>query len=376
MRYRISVSGVVWLAFAFALLAQEAPPQAPPARVAPPPAKRVVEEIIARVNNEIVTLTDLRRAREAITTEVDEECRNCSPQEKAQRLEEREKNLLRDLIDQQLMVQRAKDIGINVEPDVIKRLDEIRQRNNLPDLEALQREVEKAGLNWEDFKNNIRNGLLTQELVSREVRRDIFIDKQEIQEYYEKHKSEFERPETVCLSELFVSTVDKPEAELPALEAKAKRLRERVVAGGEDFYELAKRYSDGDTAKQGGELGCFKRGELAKEIEEKVFKMNRNELTDVVRTKQGYIVLKVEQRYEAGIQPLEKVEGEIANRLMYQKLPPKLRQYLAKLREESFVVVKPGYVDTAAVATTPIVEVEAADEEDGKKKKKKKDKSE
>ncbi len=337
--------------------------------------KRVVEEIIARVNNEIITLTDLRRALEALRQDVKEECKNCSPAQINAQATEREKTVLRDLIDQSLLSQRGKDMGINVETDVVKRMDDVRTRNNLPSMEELQKKVEESGMNWEEFRNNIRNNLLVQEVMRREVGSRIIIDKEEVNDYYNKHKEEFHRPEMAYLSEMFVSTVGKSEAELPALEEKAKKLLDRVK-NGEDFEEMAKRYSDGDSAKDGGSLGGFKRGQLSPELEAVVFKMKAKELSNVIRTKTGFLVLRVDMRYEEGLQPVDKVEGEIMNRLYSERMQPTMRTYLGKLRGDSFVLVKPGYNDAAAVASTPIVEVEPTPEENKDKKGKKAKKSE
>ena len=328
---------------------------------------RVVEEIVARVNNEVITASDLHRARSALQDEAKQECRNCSPQQLQVIAAEKEKNLLRDLIDQSLLVQRAKDLGIGVEPEVVKRLDQIRQQNVIGSMEELEKRVNESGLSFEEFKANIRNNLMTQEVIRREVGSKIIIGREEVQKYYEEHKNEFQRPEQVYLRELFVSTEGKKEAEIPDLEKKARGLLERVKKG-EDFAELAKRYSDGTTAKSGGELGVFERGQLAKDIEQVVFKLNKGQMTDVIRTKTGFLILKVEQRFEAGLQPPEKVENEVMNRLYADKMEPGLRSYLQTLRRDSYVVVKPGYVDTAAVASTPILEVQATPEEDKKKK--------
>lgn len=370
MKSRPNCRAVVLVLFLPLVAAGQTPERAP----APAKEKRVVEEIIARVNSEIITLSELRRARESLLQEVQEDCRGCTPAQVEAQMTEREKNLLRDLIDQSLLVQRGKDRGFNVEPDVVKRAFDICQRNNFPDLDTCQKRIEEQGASWEDFKNNIRNNLLTQEVIRQEVGRSIIIDKEEVQKYYDEHKNEFNRPEMVFLSEIFVSTDGKPEADVPALEAKAKKLLDRVK-NGEDFEELAKRYSDSETSKQGGNLGGFQRGQLAKEIEDVVFKMKAKELSDVIRTKTGFLVLRVDQRYEAGLQPVEKVEPEIQNRLYYDKMQPGMRKYLTKLREESFVVVKPGYTDSAAVISSPIVEVEPTLEE-GKKKTKKPKKAE
>ncbi|MBI1739128.1 MAG: peptidylprolyl isomerase [Acidobacteria bacterium] len=353
--------------------AAQAPERVPPAAAAKD--KRVVEEIIARVNNEIVTLTDLRRAHDAMRQDVQEECRNCTPAQLNAQVAEREKNVLRDLIDQSLLVQRGKDMGINVETDVVKRMDDIRTRNNLSSMEELQQKVEESGVSFEEFRNNIRNNLLMQEVVRREVGSRIIIDKEEVAKYWKEHQDQFHRPEMVYLSELFVSTVGKTEAEAPALEEKAKKLLDRVK-NGEDFEELAKRYSDGETAKQGGELGGFQKGQLSPELEAAVLKLKPKELSSVIRTKTGFLVLRVDQRYEAGLQPVEKVENEIMNRLYGEKMQPAMRVYTAKLRSESYVLVKPGYNDPGAVASSPIVEVEPTAEVDKSKKGKKEKKSE
>lgn len=335
--------------------------------------KRVIEEIVARINNEIITLSEFERSHASVRREATEECQGCSGEQLEAFVVEKEKNLLRDLIDNMLLVQRAKDLGYNVETEVIRRMDAIRQQNNLEDMDALCRAVEGTGISCEDWKGTIRNGLLAQEVIRKDVGSTIKFSKEEVQKYYDEHKSEFVRPEQVFLAEIFVSTEGKSEEEVRALETKATALRDRVVKAGEDFGEIAKRFSDGSTAQQGGALGYFERGQLAPELEAIAFKMNRGDVSEVIRTKTGFLVLKCEVRYDPGQQPLEKVETEIMNRLYGEKMQPALRAYLKKLREESFIQVKAGYVDTAAVASVPIIETQPVPEEEkGKKKKKEK----
>src|SRR5712692_4812540 len=249
---------------------------------------RVVEEIIARVNNEIITLSDLQRARESLEGELRQECPTCTPEQMQARIAEKEKDLLRDLVDQSPLVQRGKDMSISVEPEVVKRLDAIRQQNGIASMEDLEKKISESGVSFEDFKSNIRNGLLTQEVIRREVGSKMIIDREEIQKYYDGHKALFQRPEQVNLREIFISTEKKKDDEIPELEKKAQNLHDRLKKG-EDFVELAKRFSEGTTAKSGGELGVFGRGELAKDLEEIVFKMNRGQMTEVIRTKTGFL---------------------------------------------------------------------------------------
>jgi peptidyl-prolyl cis-trans isomerase SurA len=311
---------------------------------------KVVEEIVARVNNEIITFSEYQKSESELHEEVRQDCQGCAQDRLNQMYEDRQKNLLRDQIDQSLLEQRAKDLGISVENDVIKRLDQVRQQNNFPTMEALQAAVEGQGMSWEDYKGNFRNQLLTQEVIRREVGSRVDIGHDDVKKYYDEHKQEFVRPEQVVLADIFLSTEGKTPEQVAAIQKKANDLLARLKKGDE-FSELAKRNSEGPTAKDGGELGAFERGQLSKQLEDTVFALNKNQLTDVIQTKTGFEVLKVLEHFEAGLQPVEKVEPEIENRIYAERMAPILRNYLGELREESYVVVKPGYVDTAAVAT-------------------------
>jgi len=340
-------------------------PATPPAKPAKPALTgegKVVEEIIARVNNEIITSSELQKARSAAAEDAQQECKGrCTPEQLQVAVEDRQKFALRDLIDQSLLAQRGKDMGVNVEGDVVKQLDQIRIQNGLDSLEKLEAAVTKEGLNWDDFKSNIRNKLLTQEVIRREVGSHINIGRDDSMKYYEEHKKEFVKPEQVALRAIEISTAGKTDAELPDLKKKAEDLLRRIK-DGEDFATLAKRFSDGSTAQQGGFLGVYKRGELSKQLEDQVFAMKKNQLTDVIETKQGYLILQVLERYEEGEQPFEKVENEIMDHLYGERMEPALREYLKTLREQSYVVVKPGYQDMAGGGNSEIEEVSATPE--------------
>src|SRR5271169_194051 len=237
----------------------EAPTDVPtPATAAPKkaaPAKKpavtesegkVIEEIVARVNNEVITRSEFEHSKVTAEEDAKSDCQNrCTPEQLKALTEDRQKNALRELIDQSLLVQRAKDMGISVEPEVIKQLDQIRIENKLPSMEALEQAVSsQPGMNWEDFKNNIRNGLLTKKVIGSEVGSHINVPKDEIQKYYDEHKPEFMRPEQVALRSIEVNTAGKDEAEVAELKKKADTALKRIQ-DGEDFGEIAKRFSDG-----------------------------------------------------------------------------------------------------------------------------------
>jgi peptidyl-prolyl cis-trans isomerase SurA len=328
---------------------------------------KVVEEVVARVNSDVITQGDLEKSKAELGDEVRQACPACTPDEVNNRVAAQEKDLLRDLIDNSLMVQRAKDMSINVDTDVVKRLDEIRQQNKIDSMEDLEKKVQESGLDYQDFKDNIKKQLQQQEVVRREVGSKIIFDHSEVLKYYQDHKDQFVLPETVDLRELFISTEGKTDAEMPALKKKADDLLVRIKAG-DDFGELAKRFSDGSTAKEGGDLGTYKRGQLAANIEAEVFKLNRQQVTDVLPTKTGFLILQVREHYAAGLQPEEKVESQIESSLYEDKIKPALRDYLRTLREDSYVEVKPGFEDTAAVPGTGIEEVPVTPDDDQAKK--------
>ena len=321
----------------------------------------IVEEGVARVNNDIITRSEYQRARAQVSEEARQGCANCTPDELQERVAAKEKDLLRDMIDTLLLVQRGKDLGLNVESDVVRRLDDIRQENKIPSMEALQQRIEESGLNFQDFRETVRDQIYQQEIIRREVGSRILLDQAEVLKYYEEHQQEFVRAEQVVLREIFITTEDKPEAEIPALRKKADDLLQRVK-GGEDFGELARSYSEGSTATEGGDLGTFQRGQLAPNLEEMVFEMDRGQFTDVIPAEAGLLILQVREHYTAGLQPEEKVENEIMARLYDAKIGPALREYLTKLRQDSYIDVKSGYVDTSSVPGMEIEEEPATPE--------------
>jgi len=306
----------------------------------------VIEEIIAQVNERIIVLSEYKRSLASLRQELAQES---SGLELEGLFQERAKDALRDLIDQQLLVQKAAELGVNVESDVVRRLDEIRQQMNLPSLEALEEAVERQGMNYEDFRQNLRDSILTQRVIGREVGSRVLVSPEEISTYYEGHKQEFERREGVHIQQILISTEGKAEEEIPALRQKAEEALEKARKG-EDFAALARQYSDDATASRGGDAGFFERGTMAPEIESAAYSQEKNGVSDILRIQYGFLILKLLERSEAGIPPLSAVENRIHERLYLQKVQPALRSYLTRLRGESYIMVKAGYEDTGASA--------------------------
>ena len=300
---------------------------------------KIVERIIARVNNEIITQHQYEDEQGKLREQL---AQQYSGAELEAQVREQSKNLMRDMIDQSLMVQKAKDLDINVETDVVKELDSYRKKANLASLEDLETEVEKQGGNYEDFKDQIRRNLLMREVIGREVGSRIQLSGDEARKFYEAHKEEFKSPGMVRLGQILVSADKrKPdEAEKRANEALAE------LKAGQRFSDVAKKYSDGSSAEQGGDVGFMKEGTLAPDIAAVVGKLDVNEFSNPIQTKYGYIILKVLERYSPGIPKFEEVEQRVDEVLYDQEMQPRLREFLTRLRKESYIYRAPGYVDT------------------------------
>jgi peptidyl-prolyl cis-trans isomerase SurA len=372
-------------------------------------AGQVVEEIVARVNSQIITESEFVRSKDQLKDDVKQQ----DPTNADKVFGEREKDILRDLIDQQLLLEKGKDLGFTGDTELIKRLDQMRKEMKLETMEDLEKAATAQGISYEDFKQNMRNQIITKKVIGEEVGSHLNIPTEEQQKFYDEHKNEMAQPEQIRLSEILIApekAVDKPvsnpagnaaadpgaaagesaKSPDPANDAAAKQAAEaaalaaaeskandllKQIRGGASFDDVAKKNSVGPSAGQGGDLGVFKRGTLAKELEDKTFAMKAGEVTDVIRTKQGYVILKVSEHQMAGIPAMKDVEPKIMDALYYEKLQPALRAYLTKLREEAYIDVKEGYTDSGASPNeTKPVETSAAKENDAKNLKKKKKK--
>lgn len=308
---------------------------------------RVVEQIVAKVNGDIVTISELERAEKQI--EADLRTRGLSGADLEKALDERTKDVLRNRIDELLLVQRARDLSITVDSEVSKYLAEIQLRNKIADQDKFQQWLrEQTGMPFEDFKAELKNQFMTRQVIGREVGSKINVPRAEVEKYYEEHKDKFKRDEErVFLREVLLSTEGKSEAEIEAVEKKAKDLVERARKG-ERFGELARDNSDAVTAGNYGELGFFKRADVNEQLVGHVFDKPKGHVTDPIRMPNGFLILKVEEVHKAGLAPLEEVQNEIMEELYKPRFEPAIRQFLTKLREEAFLEIRDGFVDSGA----------------------------
>jgi peptidyl-prolyl cis-trans isomerase SurA len=308
------------------------------------PNGQVVEYPIVRVNDQIIDRSDYEHAEAQLLEDAQRE--NLTPAE----LEQQRKDLLRDMIDQQLLLSRGKELEINPDSDVVRQLDDIRKQNHFDTMEDLEKAVRQSGVSYEDFKANIRNKIITSQVVRDEVGRNLHISARTVQTYYDQHKQDFAQPEQVRLSEILVPTPEQPtDTQLAQAQAKADDVEAKLKAGAK-FDDLVKQYPDSPNADAGGDLGTFRKGEgkLAKLLEDQTFVLQAGQSTSPIRTRQGFVILKVTEHTPAGVPPLSAVDEQVQNAMYQEQIQPALRVYLTGLREKAYVDIAPGFTDTGA----------------------------
>src|SRR5580658_4107290 len=179
-------------------------------------AGQIVEEIVTRVNNQIITLSEFQRSKDQLRDDVKQQ--DAANADKL--YTEKEKDVLRDLIDQQLLLSKGKDLDITGDTDLIKQLDQMRKDMKLDTMEELEKAATAQGISYEDFKQNMRNRIITQKVIGDQVGQHLSVTKEEEQQFYNEHRNEMEQPESIRLSEILVApkkpSADKAAAATPA----------------------------------------------------------------------------------------------------------------------------------------------------------------
>ena len=302
----------------------------------------VVEEIVAKVNGDIVTRGEIDRTRRQMEQAFKAQAKGQSIE---QMLTERQKDILKERIDNLLLVNRGKELNINVDSEFSKYQAEIMRNFKVSDPDVFQKLVrEQTGQPFEDWRSETKNGMVTQRVIRQEVGGKINIPKEDLQKYYEEHKAEFMRQEQVFLRELFISSEGK---DVAAIEKKAKDVAARAKKG-ERFTDLARDNSDAATAPQGGELPPFKKGDLDPKIEETLWEQPKGFVTEAIQRPNGWLILRVEEHFKAGQAELAEVENEVMGRLYQPRMEPAMKAYLTQLRKDAFLEIRDGWEDTGA----------------------------
>ncbi|OCL26331.1 peptidylprolyl isomerase [Orenia metallireducens] len=259
-------------------------------------------------------------------------------------LNEYRKQKLDSLVDMKILEIEANNQEITISQGeknklLNKQVESIKQQNKLTE-EELLKALKSRGINsleefkeimWKENKDEVLIQKLQQQVVD-----DVVITEEEIEAYYEKNKSKFKRPAQIKARHILIKTDKKSDEEA---KDKAQKVLNKLKDGA-DFAKLAKEYSEGPSAKNGGDLGYFRKGQMVPEFEQAAFDLEVGELSELVKTEFGYHIIKVENRKEAGTISLEEAKGKIKNVLTQQAQQNKWNSFMKGLKEEAKIDIK------------------------------------
>jgi parvulin-like peptidyl-prolyl isomerase len=270
-----------------------------------------------------------------------------------QKVKEAQADVLEREIDNLLLVQKGKDMpGVTVDAEVTKYFNAWQTQLKFNDENKFHDFLQQQfGRTYEELKDQKKRELLAQRVIGYEVVQKISVPEADLQKYYDEHKAQYMRDEEVFLSQILISTEGKSPEQLTVAQQRATELASRARKG-EKFSELARDNSDDpETAQNGGYLGSpYKRADLRPELAAIVFsdKAVKGYITVPIKLPAGFLVIKVEEHYAAGQASFEEVREEVQQAITGPKMEPRVREYLTKLREQAFLQIKEGYIDTGA----------------------------
>ncbi len=292
----------------------------------------IFDQVVARVNNEIITRSDLE---ERAAMEISR--MQASGQTDMPNFDEMKSMMLDRIIQEKLIIFDGKRIGLNIdEKKVEAALDEIRNRNNLQEGD-LEKMLEKEGRSIEDYKENIRNQILLSRVIGLQVKGRIKVSDDELKKYYHEHQKEYWNPPKINVRHiLFILEETLPEKDVKTKEQKAQEVM-RKLKSGEKFETMAQLYSEDVSAQNGGDLGILERGKMIPEFENAAFALKEGEISEIIRSPYGIHIIKVDKIIPGQTTPIEEVRDKITNTLSMEKFQDQYQEYIEEIKTKAFI---------------------------------------
>jgi peptidyl-prolyl cis-trans isomerase SurA len=294
-------------------------------------AAKVVDRIIAQVNDDIITLSDLNRAKEQLRQDLSDQY---SGEQLEQQVKKLEANLLENLIRKKLMLQKANEYGMGSGMDarVSEYLESLRKEKGIKDMDEFERALEASGMTLAGFREDVKKEMIIQELKGYFVDSRITLLTEEVERYYKDHARDYSSAEEVTLSEIIIPGNDGQ------AETLANEYRKRAAAG-ESFATLASQYSKGPTANKGGAIGDYQVGKLSPSIAGAISGVKAGDVSPVVKLTEGFAFFHVDARKPSVVRPLDEVKNDIKNLLYQQKYMPEFERFIAQLKEDAYIQI-------------------------------------
>jgi peptidyl-prolyl cis-trans isomerase SurA len=299
----------------------------------------VVEEIVARVNDDIITLTQLRERESRVVSEL---FSRYSGEELERKIREARGGLLRDMVRESMLLQRADTLGLDTQKIVDVGLEQIKRQNDIKTNEELLRTLREQGTTLEELREQILRYNVPPILLDREVRQKVSVNDKEIEAYYNDHREEFLIPETVTFREIVLKLGEGTDAEAQRAKAAAALAE---LEGGAPFEALVEKYSEAPSRDVGGRVGPLGPGELARQIERALRDLAPGGTSPAVESRYGLHILRLEERVEQRQRDLAEVRSEIEDKLREEKSGTAIEAYFEKLSKENFIEISAAYRD-------------------------------
>jgi peptidyl-prolyl cis-trans isomerase SurA len=298
----------------------------------------VIDRIVAIVNQDIITLSELQKAALVASTQQESGTSQNNPNPFNP---ESMRTLLKSIIEKKLQLQEAQKKGVSLSPDELQTaLAEIKRKNDFADDEALERALAEEHLSLEQYKNDLKEQLTLLKLINREIKAGIILEENDLKSYYEEHKERFKLPDRARIRQILLKL---PEGAADDLVNKKKKLAGEIVArirAGGDFKEMVRQYSEGPERSRDGDLGLFRPGELLAPLNDVAFSLSTGDVSPPLRTPLGFHILRIEEKETNSYKPFEAAKEEIRESLAQIKTEEFHQKWLMDLRIHSYVEIK------------------------------------
>lgn len=296
-------------------------------------AQETVEGIVAIVNDDVITLSDFRTQYEMATAQLRAQQ---MPQEQLdQQLALLKKEFLNSMITEMLLLQKAKELNLNVQEQMKSMIEKIKQDNNLASDADLRRAVEQQGMTYEGWLKQYEEGMMRQGVLYTEVERAIVLEDSEVVAYYKKNPAEFTVPTEYKLSAIYLAGENRTAEQIEQLKAAV----DAKLKSGASFADTAAELSDPPMKDAKGELGTFKAGELETALESPVERLKPGDRTGWINNKNGWYLLQLVEKKDSYLRPFEDARKEVEEKIFNQKRAAKGEAYIKTLRERSYVKI-------------------------------------
>lgn len=300
----------------------------------------IVDRIVAVVNDDIITLSELDSAFAGYNRTIEAGYKG---NDKEAYLRQAREAFLQQMINQMLIEQEAKKAGPGManikDEEVMDVIMEMVMKNKMT-LEDYTRKLAAEGHTLETAKKEIKNQMLRMRLLRREVQSKIIVTNEEIGEYYDKHRQDYEGQEAARIKQIFLpAPAGMPAAERANVRTIARQLRDGILQGA-SFDAIAAQYSKGPAAAQGGDIGFVEKGVIMPAVEKAAFSLSVGQLSDVIETDIGFHIIMVTDKRGAGLKPIAVVRDEIKAKIEDEKISKKYGEWIENLRNKSFIDIR------------------------------------